>query len=418
MILEGNQRGGAKNLALHLMKRENEHIEVYQIKGFASRTVMGALNEAYAISRGTECKKFLYSLSLNPPPTEKVTTQDFVKAIDMAAKDLGLVGQPRVIVFHEKEGRQHCHCVWHRIDTEQMKAIHMPYDHRKLQDISRKLFLKHGWKMPQGFANKSLRNPKNFTLAEWQQAKRIGKKPNEIKEAIQDAWALSDNRASFKHALEERGYTLAKGDRKGRILAVDYNGEIFSIPKMTGLKIKQVRDRIGDEDDLPTITEAKQQIADNLLPVLEGFKVELEQKQAEQKTDYQAKRKALVQRQRQERQAFLEQIAQQQKQEALARQSRFRTGLLGIWDRLRGEHKRIQQLNALEAEQQKLQNQKAKDDLIASQLSERRKAAEHTSQQNRDTKAQQANLQRDYERIKNLPFLEQQRPSRTKRRRR
>ena len=50
MILVGNQRGGAKDLALHLMKTENEHIDVHQVRGFASENVMGALNETYALS--------------------------------------------------------------------------------------------------------------------------------------------------------------------------------------------------------------------------------------------------------------------------------------------------------------------------------------------------------------------------------
>lgn len=36
MILVGNQRGGAKDLALHLLKKENEHIEVHEVRGFAS----------------------------------------------------------------------------------------------------------------------------------------------------------------------------------------------------------------------------------------------------------------------------------------------------------------------------------------------------------------------------------------------
>lgn len=34
-------------------------------------------------------------------------------------------GQPRAVVFHEKENRRHCHVVWSRIDTEAMKAIPM-----------------------------------------------------------------------------------------------------------------------------------------------------------------------------------------------------------------------------------------------------------------------------------------------------
>ncbi|MFZ2168763.1 MAG: hypothetical protein WAW61_03895, partial [Methylococcaceae bacterium] len=63
MILVGNQRGGAKNLATHLLKEENEHVEVHEIRGFASQNLAAALKEADAISRATRCKQFLFSLS-------------------------------------------------------------------------------------------------------------------------------------------------------------------------------------------------------------------------------------------------------------------------------------------------------------------------------------------------------------------
>ncbi|MEL6365992.1 MAG: hypothetical protein AAFR11_14245 [Pseudomonadota bacterium] len=82
MILVGNARGGAKDLVLHLMKDENDHVEVHELRGFASDTLMGALNEAYAMSRGTRCRKFLYSLSLNPPETEQVGVPVFEAAIE------------------------------------------------------------------------------------------------------------------------------------------------------------------------------------------------------------------------------------------------------------------------------------------------------------------------------------------------
>ncbi|GEM_PF-1262451 len=58
MILKGNQRGGAKDLALHLMKDENDHVEVHELRGFASDTLMGAFNEAYAISRERSVSSF------------------------------------------------------------------------------------------------------------------------------------------------------------------------------------------------------------------------------------------------------------------------------------------------------------------------------------------------------------------------
>ena len=112
MILVGNQRGGAKDLAQHLLKQENEHVDVHELRGFVSGNLTGALNEAYAISRATRCKQFLFSLSLNPPPDAQVSSQDFEQAISKVEDKLGLKDQPRAIVFHEKEGRRHCHAVW------------------------------------------------------------------------------------------------------------------------------------------------------------------------------------------------------------------------------------------------------------------------------------------------------------------
>ena len=67
-------------------------------------------------------KQFLFSLSLNPPPKERVPTEAFESAINAVEQRLGLVGQPRIIAFHEKDGRRHAHAVWSRIDTKNMKA--------------------------------------------------------------------------------------------------------------------------------------------------------------------------------------------------------------------------------------------------------------------------------------------------------
>ena len=53
MIINASQRGGAKQLAQHLLRTdENEHVEVHEIRGFVSDDVTGALKEAYAVSKG------------------------------------------------------------------------------------------------------------------------------------------------------------------------------------------------------------------------------------------------------------------------------------------------------------------------------------------------------------------------------
>lgn len=112
MILKGNQRGGGKQLAAHLMKVEdNEHVHIHELRGFLSDDPHSAFHEAYAVSRGTRATQFLFSLSLNPPPQEKVPVDVFEAAIEMIEQKLGLDGQPRAIVFHEKDGRRHAHAV-------------------------------------------------------------------------------------------------------------------------------------------------------------------------------------------------------------------------------------------------------------------------------------------------------------------
>jgi len=69
MILKGSQRGGAAQLARHLLNaEENDHVEVYDLRGFASeKSLSNALQEVVAISKGTRCQQMLFSLSLNPP---------------------------------------------------------------------------------------------------------------------------------------------------------------------------------------------------------------------------------------------------------------------------------------------------------------------------------------------------------------
>lgn len=165
MILEGNQRGGARQLARHLMNtQDNEHVELYEISGFMSDNVKDALDEIHAVSRGTKCKQFMFSVSLNPPHDVIAPPEYFKNAIAKIEERNGLIDQPRVIVFHEKEGRRHAHCVWSRIDADNMKAINLPHYKLKLNDISKQLYLQHGWTLPQEFIDQQYRNPLNFTL--------------------------------------------------------------------------------------------------------------------------------------------------------------------------------------------------------------------------------------------------------------
>lgn len=90
MILHGNQRGGARDLAIHLTKPENERVEIHELRGFVSDTLEGAFQESYALSRATRCKQHMYSLSINPPADADIESGHFVDAANRAEKQLGL----------------------------------------------------------------------------------------------------------------------------------------------------------------------------------------------------------------------------------------------------------------------------------------------------------------------------------------
>lgn len=57
--------------------------------------------------------------------------------------------------------------------------------------------------------------------------------------------------------------------------------------------------------------------------------------------------------------------------ETKERQSRFRSGLSGLWDRLRGEHAKIRERNTLEAYESLLRDRQERDALIAAHLDQR-----------------------------------------------
>ncbi|MEQ9641750.1 MAG: cell envelope integrity protein TolA [Alphaproteobacteria bacterium] len=399
MILVGNQRGGARDLAQHLMKPNNERVEVAELRGFVADNLEEAFQESYAISRGTKCRQFLYSLSLNPPMGAVVSEEEFRRAIDQAETKLGLSGQPRAVVFHEKRGddgelRRHAHAVWSRIDVQEMKAVHLPHTKVKLQEVARDLYLEHGWTMPQGLAVTGARDPRNFTLAEWQQAKRIGEDPREIKAAFQDAWAISDSKAAFANALQERGYWLARGDKRGYV-AVDHHGEVHNIAKRVGVKTNAVRERLGDMEALPSVADAKREIARDMQATMEEFQREVASKEAREKEEAARQRGALRVKQEAERKAFEEAARLRQESEERERKSRLRTGLAGLWDRLRGERKRALQNNAREAAMTKVRDQVERDRLRHAQAFEAREAIATRTRQRSQSAAVRRELAQD-----------------------
>lgn len=371
MILKASQRGGAKQLGLHLLKtEENEHVEIHEISGFIADDLMGAMKEAHALSLGTRCRQPLFSVSLNPPANESVRVEVFEQACKLIEERMGLQGQPRMIVFHEKEGRRHAHAVWSRIDADTMTAKPLPFFKTKLRDISKQLYLENGWRMPEGFRDSKLRDPRNFTLAEWQQAKRAGSDAKQIRQTVQECWVAADNGAAFAKALETRGLFLARGDRRGHV-AVSMAGEAFSIARMVGKKSKDVAARLGKPEDLRSVSDTIRHIGETVAPLLSRHIAEAKRTAADALHPLNEKRRAMQAQHRAERQRVGRMQRERQDSERKARSDRLRKGVSGIWDRLTGRHGRTQSQNEMEAFFGLQRDRAQRHDLVSAQLKDR-----------------------------------------------
>ena len=363
MLLDGNSRGGGSDLARHLMKPENERIEIIEIRGFVSDDLKGAFLESYAISKGTRCKQHLFSMSIDPPIGADIDDDDYVDAANRVEAKLSLTNQPRTIVRHWKRGkdgvvRAHAHSVWCRIDASDMKAIDLPFSKLKLREVSRELHIEHNLPMPRGLINYQHRDPRNFTLAQWQHAKRNKRDFHQVQSDFMDAWALSDNRSSFAHALQERGYILASGERG--FVAVDHEGKVYAARQYAGVRrSKDLAAKLGDTIGLPSVEQAQKMAAQHVTERL----AELRREQATESVLNRAyaRRESERAESNYERQqdSLRERQARQKEQQEKRSVARLRGGIFGLWDRLTGRHQQTVLLN--KSEQQTLRKQQAKE---------------------------------------------------------
>ncbi|GJM04465.1 MAG: hypothetical protein DHS20C09_04560 [marine bacterium B5-7] len=384
MIIKASQRGGARSLSQHLLNaNDNEHVHVHEISGFVSDNLHGAFQEAEAISKGTKCKQFLFSVSLSPPKGEDVSAETFEDAAKRIETTMDLEGQPRVLVFHEKDGRLHAHAVWSRIDAEKLRAINLPYFKNRLMEISKQLYLDNNWKLPEGHINRENRNPLNFTTKQWYQAKRIGENPRQIKQTLKECWAISGTKPKFEQALERNGYYLAKGDRRGYV-AVDWRGEVYSLSKWLDVKKKGLQERLGNGKNLQSIAEVKAQLDQKLISNVKSQLKRLGDIHLKRLSPLRKARSDMVGRHQTQRTRMAELHEKRWVSEAIVRQKRLKKGFTGLLQRVTGRRASIVKENEMEALNSLNRDRLEKDGLALTQLQERERLQKDEDRCNSD----------------------------------
>lgn len=375
MIFSASQRAGAMELAAHLLNGdENDHVTLHEIRGFLADTLEGAFREIEAISRGTRCQKFLFSLSLNPPEDADVPIGDFEAAIDEIERKLGLLDQPRVVVFHEKNGRRHCHVVWSRLmyseHTKRMVAIRMSHFKHKLMEISRYQFLKYGWKMPEGMKRAQDRSPWHLSREEYRQAVRLSEDPQALKTLFKGAWEQSDTLKTFVAALQERGMLLARGDRRG-FVALDMAGGIYSLTRWIDIGTRELKARLGKPETLPTVEQAKAYIADRMGENLQRYIAESKQRAKEIRQPLVEEVRAMALAQRAERARLIEKQQARWVRETKIRTARLPKGVKWLWHKASGRYQKIRAQNETETKACLERDRKELHALVRSHLLER-----------------------------------------------
>lgn len=377
MIIKGKSRSGPAALAAHLGNAEkNERVSLLETRGTVAQDLRGALIEMDAYAAGTNCEKSLYHAAFSPEPPHRLTPEQRAEAFAAFEEKFGLAGHSRVVVMHEKLGREHIHVVWSRIDLETMRAAHDGHNFRRHEEVSRDLERRFGHERVQGAhaERDGVERPdRTPSRAELRQEERTGIRGRDVTAAVTEIFKASDNAQAFHAALHERGYILAKGDRRDFVI-VDRAGGIHSLARrIEGMKAAELREFMApiDREKLPSTEEARE-IADERERRSQDTKLEASYSRSE---DYVTQTQAAL-KDHARRQKELDEIANRD----------------SLWDRIeKGEKSRDRAAQELAAPiDGKSEGEERIARLLAEDHRDRRKADDAAHEVSRERKAEDA----------------------------
>lgn len=274
MIIKGKSRAGPSQLARHLGRADtNERVELLEL-AWGGTSVQEAFRDWQVISEGTKGRLGLYHANIDPDAKYAMTRDQWLRAVEVLEEELGLHGQPRAIVMHEKNGREHIHVVWARTDMDTMKLRSDSMNYQAHERASLRLEQEFGHEhVPGKHAKRDREAQPEFPTAEaqhdeWQQGERGGMNHRERKAQVKGLYEASDTGPAFKAALEDAGYVLARGDRRDFVI-LDTDAKVHSLGRqLPGVTAKDLRAFMADidPDSLPSVKEARAILRDTERP--------------------------------------------------------------------------------------------------------------------------------------------------------
>jgi ATP-dependent exoDNAse (exonuclease V) alpha subunit len=249
---------------------KNDRAELVETRGFHGPTLRAMLrtaeDEAVASTRGT---KTIYHGQIAPAHGESLTREQALEAVEIMERHLGFQGLDRVVVAHTKDGEQHYHVAWNRFDRATGELRAHPHDARRRLEAASEIEERFDLRR---LNRDEAKQADARTHAEHQQDDRAAKPKAERVAEITGLWNATDSGKAFKAALEEAGYTVARGARRGFVV-VDQAGEIHSLARqIDGAKTADVAARLADIDPAS-------------LPEAEAIKAAIKQARKEQRAE-------------------------------------------------------------------------------------------------------------------------------------
>ena len=263
MIISGGSRSNGGFFARHLTNDRdgNDRAELCEMDGVSAHTVDGFFRETAAVASGTRCKNYFYHANINPRDHEHLTPKQWREAVDTLEKNLGLEGQPRFVMEHEKDGRTHRHVIWSRINIDTMRAISDRQTAKIHERTSRELEIKFDLVRGKSVLEPGQEEPRARGPKAWENFRggKSGIDPKDVKAELTELWRASDTGQAFKAAIEARGYQLARGDRRDFVV-LDHAGDDHSLARrLDGVKTAEMLKRMADVDlnSLPSVEAAR-----------------------------------------------------------------------------------------------------------------------------------------------------------------
>ena len=233
-------------------------------RGLFAQDLQGGIEEMQYIAKGTKTNKGLYHGEINPDPTDSnLTPEQFTKALEIYESELGLSGQPCIVVMHEKKGRQHYHIVHSRIDQEKMQAISDSWNFVKHERAARTMERELDLTPQRGclFERDGERQERRPTQKQMQAGKQHGEDSNDLQAFIRQTYRDAGNAQDFLDTIEKAGFHFCKGDRRDFVFLSPEGAPITQ--RALGLRVADLREYFKDidRDSLATAAETKAAIA-------------------------------------------------------------------------------------------------------------------------------------------------------------